>query len=68
MRRPPNAAKVPPPAPEAIRDWRRDRGLSASEAAALVHSTGRAWQRWEAGERRMHPAMWELARIKAHPA
>jgi DNA-binding transcriptional regulator YiaG len=56
-----------PPAPEAIRDWRRDRGLSASEAAALVHSTQRVWQQWEAGERRMHPAMWELARTKKGP-
>ena len=54
-----------PPAPEAILDWRRAHGLSASEAAALVHSTARVWQQWEAGERRMHPAMWELARAKA---
>jgi len=54
-----------PPDPEAIRDWRRERGLSASAAAALVHSTTRAWQQWEAGERRMHPAMWELAKLKA---
>lgn len=54
-----------PPAPDAIRDWRHERGLSASEAAALVHSTQRTWQHWEAGERRMHPVMWELAKLKA---
>ena len=56
------------PAPEAIRDWRRAAGLSARQAGALVCTTGRVWQQWEAGDRRMHPAFWELARIKATPS
>lgn len=70
MRRPSNRrvwTGVAPPSPDAIRDWRRASGLSAAQAGALVHSTGRVWQQWEAGDRRMHPAMWELARLKASP-
>lgn len=33
--------------------------------AALVHTKRRPWQQWEAGDRRMHPAFWELAVIKS---
>jgi DNA-binding transcriptional regulator YiaG len=40
-------------------------GLTTAQAANLVHSTQRSWQLWESGERRMHPATWELFRIKA---
>ena len=32
--------------------------------ADLLHTSRRAWQQWERGDRRMHPAFWELARIK----
>ena len=39
-------------------------GLTQAAAAALVHSSESAWQQWEAGDRRMHPAMWELFRRK----
>ena len=39
----------------------------AAQAAALVHTSPRAWLQWESGDRRMHPAFWELARIKADP-
>lgn len=56
------------PSPEEIRAWRRERDLSAREAGALVHTTGRVWQQWESGERRMHPAFWELARAKGRQA
>jgi len=38
--------------------------LTQAEAAALVHTTGRVWQQWESGVRRMHPAFWELFRVK----
>jgi len=31
----------------------------------LVHVALRTWQQWEAGDRRMHPAFWELFRIKS---
>lgn len=39
------------------------------EAAALVHVSLRAWQLWEAGQRKMPTASWELCVIKCglHP-
>lgn len=38
--------------------------MSASAAARVVHRTERTWQMWEAGDRRMDAAMWELFRHK----
>lgn len=55
------------PAPADIRAAREAAGLTQTEAGALVHTTCRTWQQWEAGDRRMHPAFWELFRIK-YPA
>jgi len=58
------------PAPEEIRLVREAAGLSQSAAAALVYSSCRAWQQWEASvddarnHRKMHPAVWELFRLK----
>lgn len=53
------------PSPEDIKAAREAiAGLTQTAAADLVHSTCRAWQQWEAGDRRMHPAMWELFKIK----
>lgn len=54
-----------PPSPDDIRAAQRAAGLSAAQAGALVHTTGRVWQQWAAGDRRMHPAFWELFTIKA---
>lgn len=53
------------PAPEAIKAARETAGLTQTAAAKLLHSTCRVWQQWEAGDRRMHPAFWELFRLKA---
>lgn len=41
-------------------------GITAAQdwCAASVHTSRRAWQQWERGERRMHPAFWELFTIK----
>lgn len=50
------------PTPEQIRAARESAGLTQSQASALVHAGLRAWQKWEAGERRMHPAFWDLFR------
>ncbi|MCC6380473.1 MAG: helix-turn-helix transcriptional regulator [Burkholderiales bacterium] len=50
---------VPPP--DALRDWRHGRGLSAREAGALVHVTARTWLRWEAGDVAMPLMAWDLA-------
>lgn len=53
------------PRPEAVRAARQAAGLTQTQAAELVHGTLRAWQEWEAGNRRMHPGLWELFAIKA---
>ncbi len=52
------------PTPAEVRAAREAAGLSQTAAGALVYSSLRAWQAWELGERRMHPAIWELWRIK----
>ena len=52
------------PTPEAIREARAAAGLTQHQAAELIHGTERAWQEWEAGNRRMHPGLWELFRKK----
>lgn len=53
------------PAPDEVRAAREAAGLTQTEAAALIHCTLRGWQEWEAGNRRMHPGLWELFRIKS---
>jgi DNA-binding transcriptional regulator YiaG len=52
------------PSPEDIRAAREAAELSQTAAAALIHSTMRTWQDWEAGKARMHPGLWELFRLK----
>lgn len=53
------------PTPEQVRAARTAAGLTQTAAAAVVHSTLSAWQRWEQGERKMHAGLWELFQIKA---
>lgn len=53
------------PTPEQIRTARRNAAMTQGAAASLVYSTLNAWQKWEDGSRRMHPAIWELFKIKA---
>lgn len=52
------------PTPEEIRQARESAGLSQPAAAALIHSTRRTWQDWEAGIAKMHPGLWELFCLK----
>lgn len=52
------------PTPAEIRTAREAAGLSQSQAGDLIYSGLRSWQHWEAGERRMHPALWELFLLK----
>jgi len=59
-----NAARNPNPAE--IKAGRETLGLSQTAAAQVVHTTCRTWQQWEAGDRRMHPAFWELFARKTH--
>lgn len=56
------------PTPSDIRAARAAASLTQSEAAALLHTSLRSYQQWEAGDRRMHPAMWELFSIKVASA
>ena len=52
------------PSPTLIRATRKERGLTQTAAAALVHTTCRTWQQWEAGDRRMHPGFWALFQLQ----
>lgn len=53
------------PTPYQIGEARVLAGLTQTEAGALLHVDGRQWRKWENGERRMHPAFWELFTIKS---
>lgn len=57
------------PLPELIKEARLMLGYTQKEAAEMVHVSLRAWQLWEAGDRKMPPGLWELCVIKAglHP-
>jgi len=46
--------------PEEIRAAREAAGLTQTDATALIFSSVRAWQQWERGDRRMHPAFFDL--------
>lgn len=52
------------PTPEQIRSARASADLTQTEAASLIHGSMRAWQEYEAGNRRMHPGLWELFKMK----
>lgn len=52
------------PTSEEIRAFREASGLTQAQAAALVYRTERNWQQWEAGERQMDIALWELVQAK----
>jgi len=52
------------PSPKEIAAAREAAGLTQTEAGELIHASLRTWQQWEAGDRRMHPAFWELFKIK----
>lgn len=53
------------PKPAEILRARKAAGLTQTDAATLIHASMRAWQQWEAGERKMHPAFWDLFVRKA---
>ena len=53
-----------------VRAAREAAGLTQAQASSLVYASLRNWQQWEQSEgassaRRMHPAIWELFRMKA---
>lgn len=57
-------AVIESPAPDKIRATRERAGITQTEAAELLHTSLRSFQQWEAGDRRMHPAFWELLTLK----
>jgi len=52
------------PTPAMIRQTREAAELTGRAAAALIHTTDRVWRQYEAGDRAMHPAFWELFCLK----
>lgn len=58
------SGRAPSPTADQVRAARLAAGHSTAEAAALVHMDARSWRYYEQGARTMHPAMWELYRIK----
>ena len=61
-----DAARATPatPTPDQIKAARQQAGQTQAQAAAMLYCDGRAWRRWEAGERAMDSAYWELYQIK----
>ena len=57
-------AMPPAPTPQQIKQARSAAGQTQQQAAALVYVDGRAWRRWESGDRQMDAAHWELYQIK----
>ena len=57
------------PTPQIIKNTRVTLGYTQKEMAEMLHVSLRAWQLWEAGNRKMPPGLWELCVIKAglHP-
>lgn len=49
--------------------WREDKKDNITTAqdycAWLLHTVNRVFRQWESGERSMHPAFWELLKIKS---
>jgi len=52
------------PSPAQIVAARQHAELTQAQAAAKIGGSVRAWEKWEAGERRMHPGLFELFLIK----
>ena len=47
-----------------IKRFRKIHNLTQKDFAALIHSTLRTVQDWEADIAPMHPGLWELANLK----
>ena len=57
-------AKSKHPKPSEIAAARAAAGLTQTEAAERIHGKLRTWQDYEGGQRKMHPGLWELFRLK----
>lgn len=52
------------PTPDEVKEARTSSGMTQQQAAETIHVKWRAWQRYESGERSMHPAFFELFLLK----
>lgn len=65
MRRPkPRRHRTPPPTPDQVKAARARAGLSADKAAEVIEVSGRQWQKYEAGQAKMHPILFRYFCIK----
>lgn len=53
------------PDPSAIIELRQKNGMTQKQAAECTQVSSRAWQHWEAGDRRMHPAFFNFFNLKS---
>lgn len=54
------------PLPATVRRARELARLTQTKAAELLFTTQRTWAQWEAGQRRQHPAFFELFLTKTN--
>ena len=52
------------PTPTEISDLLESCGKTQEAVALLLHVNGRTVRQWKAGDRKMHPAFWELLNLK----
>lgn len=55
------------PTPAQVIAARDSAGLTQTQAAEVLYTSCRVWQQWEAGDRSMHPAFFELFTLKTGP-
>jgi hypothetical protein len=54
------------PTVDQIKEARINSGLTQTNAGLVIHKSCRAWQQYEAGDRAMDLAYWELFLIKTN--
>jgi len=52
------------PLPRDIKVLRLLNNLTQTQASEMIYRNCRAWQRWESGDAKMDPAIWELFVLK----
>jgi len=55
--------KLPPSQQEIVRA-RKASGFTVAQCAAVIYVSRRMWHKYESGESKMHPAFFELFRLK----
>ena len=54
------------PTPLMIKTLRSSMSITQMQAASFLYVSVSAWQRWELGKRKMHPALWEFFLIRTN--